>query len=163
MVVSLFWSYFLHPIKAWKKDRLGFVLLVASHVIKPALFVVFGGTSFLRGYMLMTAAYWITSEDSVVTALLSCSGSTAKQGQTEGRHHWQGIWRCRKHGIVDPGAGQANPTTLQRAMPCHAIVCMACTFPRHTVCPKSASIFRRFSPSHTFITLRCSSTTVTVT
>jgi hypothetical protein len=82
MVVSIFWFYFLHPIKAWKKDRLGFILLVASHIIKPTLFVVFGGTSFLRGYLLMTAAYWITSEDSELMALLSCSGSTAKQGRT---------------------------------------------------------------------------------
>lgn len=62
MAVSIFWFYFLHPIKAWKKDKLGLLLMLASHVVKPALFVVFGGTTFVQGYLLMTAAYWLTSE-----------------------------------------------------------------------------------------------------
>jgi hypothetical protein len=62
MAVTIFWMYFLHPIKAWKKDRLGLVIMAAYHVIKPSLFVVFAGTSFLRGYLLMMAAYWITSK-----------------------------------------------------------------------------------------------------
>lgn len=62
MLVSLFWFFFLHPIKAWKKDRLGLSILALSHLTKPLLFVTFGGTSFLQGYLLMMAAYWVTSE-----------------------------------------------------------------------------------------------------
>lgn len=65
MAVSVLWWFFLHPMKAWRSDRLGLLVMVASHVIKPGLFVVFAGTSFLRGYLLMMAAYWFTSECSV--------------------------------------------------------------------------------------------------
>lgn len=61
MVVSLFWFYFLHPIKALRKDRLGLAVMAMSHVVKPAMFVYCAGTTFLQGYLLMLAAYWLTS------------------------------------------------------------------------------------------------------
>jgi hypothetical protein len=34
MVLTLFWTCYLHPVKALRHDKLGLVMMAASHVVK---------------------------------------------------------------------------------------------------------------------------------
>jgi len=64
MIVTVFWMFYLHPKKALKNDKLGLLVMCLSHIVRPAMFVVYGGTSFAHAYSLMIAAYWLTSKSS---------------------------------------------------------------------------------------------------
>jgi len=64
MIVTVFWMFYLHPKKALKNDKLGLLVMCLSHIVRPAMFVVYGGTSFAHAYLLMIAAYWLTSKSS---------------------------------------------------------------------------------------------------
>lgn len=61
-MVSVLWFTFLHPKKAMNKDKLGVAVMAVSQVARPALFVVFGGTTFLQGFLLNMFSFWITSK-----------------------------------------------------------------------------------------------------
>lgn len=61
LLIQNFWIYYLHPKVAFGKDRLGFCIMLASHVIKPSMFVLFGGTSFATGYALFVLCNCVTA------------------------------------------------------------------------------------------------------
>mmetsp|Transcript_22828 Transcript_22828/g.58115 ORF Transcript_22828/g.58115 Transcript_22828/m.58115 type:complete len:429 (-) Transcript_22828:551-1837(-) len=56
----LYWVYNLHLRTAIKKDWASLFFMLASHVVKPMLFVHFGGATFLQGYALFMVCYWLT-------------------------------------------------------------------------------------------------------
>ncbi|GFH08889.1 cytochrome b5 heme-binding domain-containing protein, partial [Haematococcus lacustris] len=59
-VLWMYWVYSLHLRAALQHDWKSLAFMLLSHVVKPALFVVFGGTTWLQGYGLFLLTYWLT-------------------------------------------------------------------------------------------------------
>lgn len=58
--LSLYWMYNLHLRTAFKRDWKSLFFMLSSHVVKPLLFIHFGGATLLQGYGLFLLSYWLT-------------------------------------------------------------------------------------------------------
>jgi fatty acid desaturase 2 (delta-6 desaturase) len=60
-LVAHFWIYLLHPMNALQRDKLGFLVMALSHILKPAAFVYFGGLSIASSYFMFVICNWLAA------------------------------------------------------------------------------------------------------